>query len=1231
MLLTKCHEWETNAHQGVSISEDIQAISKLILRWRTLELDCWKLCLDSVEKQAASSASKYWFHLYSTVTSILNEPHTELEAFQATIRQFMGNSTIGQYDARLRMLGAFTRHVAQAGESGPLLRLLWHALLFYGQLQPLIAKKKASLRQPIEKRVRDFIKIMRWNDINYYALKEAVHKAHSTLHKLMKEWRDVLEQPTRNVLHESGVDVDSTAFAGLPVAPFINANQSLHCESESHAVLSRLPSLYNKSLKLVSEALNKCPFEQRIREVDDLVGVVISSVDQLQKIKVISVGADKEKQKREAKAISMRKRKSLFQLFRTLQQLGISYRRGAFLWKKDVSTGAAPLEALETVLPILEVEASLEHLPQRSTYPLIRQVWNKGHLYYSRCLARLATTASLLDKPSGELGPAVVERLKGFAAQFMTTIQDQWKECSETLSHIICLRTLVSQLAGNSSGVPASSIVISSLQQLWQLVVDALAALEEFDALMKASPNDPTGCQVFQLSGSIPITPEGASSLLGLRSKVSTKLLGLRRDLEKHFHLFWISSATSWLFNADQWNCIVDGFKLLEESGNLLDEMGVKAGTHNFGTVLFNLKGRFASAVQGFQVNCQSQPRQTTGDPEEIDRLCQSVLHSIQEIYKKYSAVSEEKKEGEDVDEDDFELNHLTGKLMTEVHTDLTKLLKLDATTAELSRSVAAAIEGHQDPKLLSDCAPLFDQYVNIVEYYFGLQLSTLRTSSKLLSVLLNVFNQLLEKGFCLPAEMDDSKEGGAGTKFEENESGGLGEGEGAKDVSDQIEDEDQLDTARQKGQEEEESEKDNQKGPKEEENGIEMSEDFDAEAQDLEKKEGDEENESNSEEERNEDELDKQMGETNDDAEKLDEKLWGSDEENSDDEEPEEEEGPGDGQKQESQITAKTDQEDDEGTDDKGQDKKKKEKPKPLDENEDDENVNDDQIDPYHTSHDPPPEPEPLDVPEDLNLDGGDAKDKDEGGEDGPEEENPFDIDKMKDDASLNEEETKDEEPKDGGENIDAEAAEEEENTPFDPKEENPVPGEEEEDGGEESKEKEMEETSEGDNPEPAQPMEEAVPSMDEPSKAEAQPAADQSVKGSQDKTARKDTVENEPEDEGGQNQEAENEETEGVGMAESRQSEGHEGQEQSRVNRKTLQEKDEEAAGKGKPRKPGQSDPNRALADIRKERVLQVIFLFSFKILEYSYILSIELISFSGPYNRAQVTKRGRRRSGT
>ena len=51
----------------------------------------------------------------------------------------------------------------------------------------------------------------------------------------------------------------------------------------------------------------------------------------------------------------------------------------------------------------------------------------------------------------------------------------------------------------------------------------------------------------------------------------------------------------------------------------------------------------------------------------------------------------------------------------------------------------------------------------------------------------------LLCQGFCLPAEYSDEVAGEGAGQFEDIEGGGLGEGEGMKDVSDQIENEDQV------------------------------------------------------------------------------------------------------------------------------------------------------------------------------------------------------------------------------------------------------------------------------------------------------------------------------------------------------------------------------------------------------------------------------------------------------
>merc|ERR1712228_1150040 len=111
---------------------------------------------------------------------------------------------------------------------------------------------------------------------------------------------------------------------------------------------------------------------------------------------------------------------------------------------------------------------------------------------------------------------------------------------------------------------------------------------------------------------------------------------------------------------------------------------------------------------------------------------------------------------------------------------------------------------------------------------------------TKLLSVILKVFSEIAIHGFCPVKDMDDEGAKSSDEFKSSEEETGLGQGEGAKDVSDQIENEDMLDGAYQNPEDgQDREEKDN----KEEDNGIELSVNFDSNLQDKnEEEKGDEE-----------------------------------------------------------------------------------------------------------------------------------------------------------------------------------------------------------------------------------------------------------------------------------------------------------------------------------------------------------------------------------------------------
>lgn len=158
---------------------------------------------------------------------------------------------------------------------------------------------------------------------------------------------------------------------------------------------------------------------------------------------------------------------------------------------------------------------------------------------------------------------------------------------------------------------------------------------------------------------------------------------------------------------------------------------------------------------------------------------------------------------------------------------------------------------------------------------------------SKFLYVLLRVFRVLISKGFCSDDVSDGGEgdgEGGAGEmKFEDDVEGtGMGEGDGKNDVTDEIDNEEQL--LGLKGDEDQEAaSQQERKELKEDEvdTGMEMEGDFEGEKFDLPDQPEDQNDDANSD---NEEEVDREMGDGEDPNEQVvDEKMWDNEEDDLD------------------------------------------------------------------------------------------------------------------------------------------------------------------------------------------------------------------------------------------------------------------------------------------------------------------------------------------------------------
>ena len=70
-----------------------------------------------------------------------------------------------------------------------LMNVLWNVYHYYCQFSEAVSARIRNLRSPIEKKLKDCVKIFRWDDISHWAIREAVTKIRKTLHKHIKQFK----------------------------------------------------------------------------------------------------------------------------------------------------------------------------------------------------------------------------------------------------------------------------------------------------------------------------------------------------------------------------------------------------------------------------------------------------------------------------------------------------------------------------------------------------------------------------------------------------------------------------------------------------------------------------------------------------------------------------------------------------------------------------------------------------------------------------------------------------------------------------------------------------------------------------------------------------------------------------------------------------------------------------------------------------------------------------------
>ena len=205
-----------------------------------------------------------------------------------------------------------------------------------------------------------------------------------------------------------------------------------------------------------------------------------------------------------------------------------------------------------------------------------------------------------------------------------------------------------------------------------------------------------------------------------------------------------------------------------------------------------------------------------------IDKCVRTILLKVQKIYKNCNF---EQNSGNN----EFENDHLTKSMIGNMQL-LTKTFNIEHFVKNFENIFQKFYKSPNEmityrSKLL-EMKPYFDIIVSFYKIVIGEQICNYRLSCKMLSFMLNVFHEFATNGFCVPKDIDLQE-------IDNDDMSGMGlvDGTGDKDVSDQIESQDQLDEAKpQKGPNDKTDDDDDQDDElgDDQGGGIDMDEDFD-------------------------------------------------------------------------------------------------------------------------------------------------------------------------------------------------------------------------------------------------------------------------------------------------------------------------------------------------------------------------------------------------------------------
>ncbi|KAJ5758589.1 hypothetical protein N7520_005745 [Penicillium odoratum] len=1006
------HEWQLVASREYSAASLYDEITSMTVSWRRLELTTWAKLLDIEKERCEEDVSAWWFVAYEALLAVplqMAESGEEdmsdhIQGVISTLEQFFMSTTLGQFSRRLQLVSDFRATLLIFAKDyeclKPLASALANFIAHFQPFEPLAEKMLQEKRATLEKDIKEQIQLASWKDTNIIALKESARRSHIKLFKLVRKYRAALAQLVQPVI-EQGLS-DATAEEVIPqqekkVLAFTVFPEALVSSQETDAWSSRPLRFQNPegTSRNMMNLFTAIPLEFDITaDLDEFTVSVIEGINEFKTQTPKTLTLDN---KDDVQHLKVQKRRLYADTLKRVFEMGVKRNAGTSLIETQVS-----------LAQVLSTSAAFESGTATS------KAIHSADSYFHRLLDLLPRARLASRTYSDELTNVEVSRSMGSVEHLLFMIRRQ--------------RGLISPAL---SGLGSLEAIIGKMESTWTVestsFTKVYVKLEERQAFLSR-----------KVAWLIPILKLG-SEVVGVHSKFSglqastiteglLSQMGVLEDLRKALNV--LPRLPVGLVSRKQRDLTDKAHALLEQlSSDLLKWEGERP---DLSFVLSQIrKWSLPGLADHVHMNSESAPGIS------IQKFDSTLLAAIDKMLVGLQKLKEVPAS--------IDFSGLLSR-SDEFFSRASKNVHI----SEISASLAAVLEQMQhldnenDLKraaaLIASILPIANRYYDICRELINRFITVHREVCKTSYTLTKAFVQIASEGFCSPAEA--SQDQGQDGKMESGT--GLGDGEGAEDISKDVgDDEDLSELAQQAPKEDANEEMDDSA------DAVNMDQDeLNAESGEH-KEEEDEDNDNDEDEE--EGDLDEETGSVDGlDAGAVDEKMWDG---ANDDQQKEAENDEGKGQAESDEQAAAQEQkkeaeEGQKGEEDGDEEEDDEEEEDPDDEGEAVGREDMDVTDPQAKEEDA------LELPDEMQLDGDDK----EGGDDEGEDDGMDDMDDM---GPLPEEERGEDQDDQAGDE-DADMAPEE------------VPGEDEEMGegedtneGEADGKEEEEEEAGGEDPE--------------------------------------------------------------------------------------------------------------------------------------------------------------------